>query len=335
MSALEVKTPNNLREKQLLSNRTAQISPLNSIDLAFDRSGRISKVYIKGGDQVIKGQSLVELDNIDLISRFNEAQANVEIQKAKLSELKNGAKSEASKTQMLILENARVSLESAQADLLNSLQDGYIKADDAVRNKVGQFFNEYYAATQQSAGSQVKIDLLNRRNAIEQVLVTWKVSLDVFNAQSDLLSYAMIAKNNLSQIEGFLDNAALVINNVSSDVNVSQVNLRNWRSDIFTGRSNVIGTLKTIAAGEGKVKDANLKLKLQEFQLTIQKAGPSEGQIKIQEGLVNQAEAQTAVIQAEIDKTILTAPVNGIIKKQTARVGFIINRGVPIVSLAE
>jgi len=330
-----VKAASNRNAKQLVVTQ-----PLaNGIDLAFDRAGKISKVYVNVGDRVVKGQPLAELDSNDLTLRLSDAQANVDIQKAKLSDLKNGAKPDAIKTQTLTLESARVSLESVQADLSNTLIESYVKADDAVRNKVGQFFNEYYAATQQlgvgNGGSQAKIDLLNRRSTIEQLLTNWKASLDMLNTQSDLFSYAGAAKSYLLQIEGFLDSAALIINNISPDPNISQTTLRNWRSDIFTARINVIGELKTIAAGEGKVKDAKIKVKLQESQLATQKESPSDAQIKIQEGLLNQTTAQAAIIQAEIDKSTLVTPIDGIIKRQAAKVGLMVNRGAAILSLGE
>ncbi|MEK7566228.1 MAG: efflux RND transporter periplasmic adaptor subunit, partial [Patescibacteria group bacterium] len=59
---------------------TGKVKPSKNLDLAFEKSGRITRIYVKVGDKVGEGQQLVSLDNSDLIAQLAQAQANLKSQ---------------------------------------------------------------------------------------------------------------------------------------------------------------------------------------------------------------------------------------------------------------
>jgi len=54
---------------------TGQVKPAESIDLAFDRSAKISQISVVVGDKVKAGQIIATLDNSEIRAQLTQAQA--------------------------------------------------------------------------------------------------------------------------------------------------------------------------------------------------------------------------------------------------------------------
>jgi len=119
---------------------TGKVKPLKSIDLAFEQSGRLSRMLVSVGDEVYQGQSLAVLDNAGIYAQLAQAKANVKAQQAKLDELKRGARTEDLSAKTSELKKAQEDLKGYLDDVVNVLNDAYSKSDDAVRIKTGNLF---------------------------------------------------------------------------------------------------------------------------------------------------------------------------------------------------
>lgn len=86
--------------------------------LSFKSSGKISKIYVSKGQQIKKGDALVELDKSDLNFDMEAAKAQMDSASAQYSKAVNGAESED-------INKAQIALKNAQAnyDYSKSLYD--------------------------------------------------------------------------------------------------------------------------------------------------------------------------------------------------------------------
>lgn len=73
---------------------TGRVKPAASVNLAFEKSGKVKQVNVEIGDTVREGEILAELENDELLAELLETEGNVEAQKAKLDELKQGTRAE-------------------------------------------------------------------------------------------------------------------------------------------------------------------------------------------------------------------------------------------------
>ncbi|MCX6790691.1 MAG: biotin/lipoyl-binding protein, partial [Candidatus Gribaldobacteria bacterium] len=122
---------------------TGKVKPAQNVQLSFEKSGRVSKIFKQVGDKVAVNDFLVALDSADLSAQLEQAQAQVDLQSANLAELKKGARAEEITVAQTKVDNAQKSLDSvkfkAQTDLANLyddvkniLNDAFLKADDAI-----------------------------------------------------------------------------------------------------------------------------------------------------------------------------------------------------------
>ena len=151
------------------------------VDLAFEKIGRVAWVGVDVGDRVSKNQALVRLENGDVVALMNQAEANLKIQKATLSDLVKGSSEEEINVQKVKVANAEVSIQEAKQNLVDNIQDAFTKSDDAIRNKVDQFISNPNGTSPQMdftiSSSQLKNDIEQERVNIKSILSLCQSSL--------------------------------------------------------------------------------------------------------------------------------------------------------------
>jgi HlyD family secretion protein len=299
---------------------TGKTKAAQDVDLAFEKIGKIALVNVQIGDKVFSGQTLVVQVNSDIAAQLEEARASVKEQEATLEELKKGTRPEEIQIQ-------EVKVVNAKADLLDKIQDAYTKSDDAVRNKTDQLFSNSQSSTPVLVFvSSLKQDLESSRVLIEFILNSWKSSLGALNISSDLNSYITSAESNLNQIKLFLGNISLAVNSLTAGADLSQTTIDTYKSAVSTARANVNTAITNLT-------DAESTYLVEQNNLILEKAGSTPEQIAEQEAKVAQASANVKNYEAQLSKTILLSPINGVVTRQDAKVGEIVAANNVIVSV--
>ncbi len=305
---------------------TGHIKPAEDVNLAFEKSGKVSYAYVKVGDKISVSQKLITLENYELLAQLNQAKANLKIQQSKLEELRQGTRPEEIQVQEVKVENARIALEDANKNLIDKLQDAYTKSDDAIRNKTDGIFDNPRTQNPQLkftlSDNQLETTIEWQRFLIETVLISWKSSLDVINTDK-----------NLEQIKLFLDEAAFAVNNLTPNSALSQTTIDTWKLDVSTARTNVNTAIVNFSAAEEKSRTAESNLTLAQNELYLKKAGTVTEQIDAQEAEVEQSEANVQNYQAQLAKTILYSPISGVVTKQETKIGEIVSANTIVVSI--
>ncbi len=294
-----------ITQKVIVNGNT---KPVNEVQLGFQVNGTVSKAYVSVGTRVTTGQSLVALDSSELNAQYLKAQANLASEKARLDELKKGTRPEEIAVSETSVLNAKTSLVDAQRNIKN-------KVIDAVTNDVDQLFSNPHTSSPTfnliTTSSQLRSDIISGRVELEGIINSW--TLDISN-------------ENLTKIKIFLDNVALAVNKETSSSAISQASLDIYRASISSARSSVI-------TAEGSLNDAKSALTLAEKNLALKKSGSAPEAISSQEAKVLQADADLQNVFAQLSKTSLKSPQNGVVTKQEAKVGEVVTPGKVIVSI--
>ena len=317
---------------------TGRVKPAESVDLAFEKGGKVSATYVDVGKQVSAGEILVILESADLFAQLKQAEANIKAEQARLNELKAGTRQEDIDVQKVKVENYKIALEDAKNNLIDKIQDGYTKADDAVRSKTDQLFinpgtNSPQLTSLLVVDLQLEANLEEGRLLVEDVLSGWKSRLNGLEASSDLNLYINEAKQNLNQIKNFLDKVGLTVNGAITHNGLSQTVLDGWKSDVSTARTNINTAINNITAAEEKLKTSQSNLDLAEQELKLKEAGTVPEVISAQEAKLDSAVASAENLQAQIQKTILRAPISGVVTKQETKAGEIVSANTLVVSI--
>ncbi len=328
-------------------NATGRIKPSESVDLTFDISGRVAGVYVGVGDIVEAGQTLVKIDNSDLSAQLLQATAGVEsakaaldIQVAKLEEMKSGTRAEE-------IEITRTSVDNAERRVV----DAEINLENA-NNKAEADINNLYKTALSTITKSVDV-------ALGALYTITDIQYDNFNsydqdsiglagAKADAVYYLLGASNGgrvgnsylseldggakgtveeakenitaenveeaVSQVKSALEKVQVALNAIPinykidsteiSSVNLEKTNMGNELITV-TGSEQSIAVQKSlnqslISTATSQLNDASNALALAKNEFSLAEAGSTPQQIKAQEAYVRQAEANISSSNAQV-----------------------------------
>lgn len=269
---------------------TGKVEPAESVELGFEKSGKVSRINAKVGDKVNIGQILAQLENAELSADLLKAEADVKVQEAQLAK-------------------SRVALGNYYADATDVLNDAYTKANDAVRRLTDEIFTDDEGNPLFSfsiSNTALARDAENLRMSSSITLNEWKESLDALGAATTsetLEAELKEGKTRLKFIRGFLDQTLAVLQTSIMALKVETIAAH--KSNLNTGKGNV----NTALAAVGD----------KEQDIATQKAS-----VVAEEASLDRYKAAVQNIRVQIAKTILRAPIKGIVIRQDAKVGEIV-----------
>lgn len=268
---------------------TGKTKARNEVDLGFDMGGRVSRVNTDVGKFVQRGQVLAELD-------ISSELASISKEKSLLSE-----------------EEANWSEQGKEIAL--SIMEAYSVTDNAVRNKIDQFFktprdNPYFEVKFTDGNythyfnvpSDVVIDLNSERRSIEGILKSWQSEITKINS-SNAGDFSNSAISKMNTVSNFLNKVAYAINSFApADFNYEST-VTGYKTSVDTARS-------TVATAKEKISS-----------------------ISGQEARVSQIKSSIQSLEAGLSKSKIFAPFSGTVTEQNAKLGQVAKAGEALISI--
>lgn len=264
------------------------------VELSFEVSGRVAQVTKNAGDRTNQGDVITSLDTGSVSANILKAQADLDAEIAKLNEYKNqdGA--------------GLTEVETKKNQLIREIQNAYIVAEDSVKNKTDQFFENPDSRFPKIFFIFDEYDLKKKigdeRYKIGQTLKNWQTwSSGVTKENYTDKSYSD-TKNNLIIVQTYLNLVASAVNKFESTEERPQTTIDKYKTDTALARSNINTTINDLINAQEALRSTT-------------------SQIPYQEARVKAARANVANYQAELEKSIIRAPFAGLVTKQDAKVG--------------
>lgn len=284
---------------------SGKVVSLQNVKLGFETGGTVARVYKNVGDKVYQGEVIVALDSSELQASRDKARADLLAEEAELQKLKSG-------------ESDATEVTTDKRLLVNSILDAYTKSDDAIRNKVDQFYDN------PRTGPQIKytfhdyfntrIELNRGRGKVEDTLTVWQKEISNLTVSTYKDSYLSNSFANLSAIKKFLDLVSFAVNSFEESDNLSQSTVEKYKSDIALARSNINEAVSSLTSISNDLRS-------------------SISEIPVQEARIKAAQAEVRSFDAQIAKTVLIAPFSGIVSVQDAKVGESVSADTNIISV--
>lgn len=315
---------------------SAEVKAVQNVDLAFARSGVIGAVHISVGDSVRAGSVLATLANLDIRAQVAQAEANLAVEKAKLAALIKGSRTEDIAVAEASATAGATATEEAGGILSDKTRDAYTTADDALHNLAAPMFQNQDTAnpklTFQTSDSKGQIALESERVSIGNTLSTWKTLHDT-PSTSDLDSYALTVESNLREEINFYDLLASSLTVALPDSANTAAVLNSYRASITLGRNNLNTALGNVISAKQAYENAKANAAVSAKQLSLKKAGATDEDLAAENARVASAEASLQSAQAELEKTVITAPFTGVVTRVDAKLGATAAGGVSLISM--
>lgn len=305
-------------------------------NLGFSQGGRLESVYGAVGDQAPRGRVLAELENDDVRALLLERRASLLAEEADLTALKEGARVEDIAVSEAAVLSAEVALSQAERALLEEIQDAFRTVDDSIRTSVDQFISNARTAPQLSfatSNSSVRIATETQRSSLEPMLVAWKEEVFALTAESTSVAALENAKENLSVAAAFIATAASAVSQGVPTGSVTQTTLDGYAADVGSARSSVGAAITALTNAETAEKNARASLVSAEKTLALKKAPATNAALLSQTALVDAARAKVLDAEAQLRKTFIVAPFDGVIAAIDVEVGEITAANARVISL--
>lgn len=316
---------------------TGQVEAAQEVSLAFEKGGKIARVYKNIGDKASAGAPIAALEASELNAQLASAKASVDGAQAKLDELRRGSRPEEIAIKQTALDQANLTLTNAYADIFNTLENAYINADDAVRKQTDPFFNNdeqnNASLSFQAFNLQAQLDAENGRVAMTKELNGWKDELSGVGPMSsagDLDQGVSRAEAHLIKIQDFLRRLGDVL---VAQTNLPAATLTAYQTSLTAARTEVSSALSSITSVRQTLASDKLAVQSASDDLELAKAGSTPEAIRAQAAALEGAQANALNIQAQIDKTVIRAPIAGVVTEQDAKVGQIAAAQTPLVKM--
>ncbi len=352
---------------------TGKVKPAHSVQLAFEKGGRVVRARATVGDRVAQGATLVELDTSELRSQFVEASAAREVQKAKLDEMRLGTRPEEIALAEIKAASAKKSFADAQINLENTkskadadIKDDYDGALSAAVKSASIALNALFVITDLqnayfSGFDQQSIQVSDGKSVAALALLgvqgAGRVGKDYLSQFSGGAKGSVIAaqgdptseridkalgdvKAALSLVKAALDAVPVLSKFTSTDAASLNTEKNNVSAEAITiaGKQQTIAVQKAtnqsnISTAQSGVNEAANALAAAQSELVLKEAGYTKEQISAQEASALQADAHAQTIKAQLAKSVLLAPIAGVVTRQDAKEGEIVSAGVSVISL--
>src|SRR3989344_5281057 len=145
-------------------------------------------------------------------------------------------------------------------------------------------------------------------------------------SEANMYVFFAEALDSLKFIKSYLDTVAIAVNSLEPSPSLTQTQIDSYRADVSTARTNVNTAINNVSGGASS-------LKIAESELSKDLAGSTPQEILVQEASVEKARASLNNTRAQISKTIIASPINGVVTKQDAKVGEIVSASSHVVSV--
>ncbi len=311
------------------SSQDGPIGPWNAsgfveadiVSIAPEIAGRVTARPVSESDQVMQGDVLLKLQDDILSAQVDLARGKLAEARAVLAQARAGARQES-----IAKSEAQLKLAQAARD---AAQQAWLDAQ-AIRDNPQTLDVQIASAKAQVDATQRQLDAaLLQRDIAEKA---WKD----YGKVSDKLAAVPPAYRPALPIEYYSipfqwEQALAAVNVAQGNSTAAQTALK----DLQAQRSNPQEARTQVDAAYAKYRAADAAVAQAEAALDGLKAGATTEQIAAAQAQVDVAQAALEAAQTQLNKTIITAPVNGLIAATNVQTGELATPALTALQLAD
>lgn len=306
---------------------SGKVIAAQSAELGFDQSGRIATINAKVGDNVRAGSTIASIENGSARADVAQKQATLEKEQAKLASLQKGTRPE----ELAIYEQDYVDASSA---LVIAMRNAYLQIEDSIVGKADTLFDNGNTVNPQI---DIRTQSYNEKRSIErdrlflsEKMEAWKKALSSLTTtptSESIRSARTIGNETILLTKTFFDKLASITDDLSTgNSGLSQTEIDTYRAIVNSASQQAATAASAEQASYATWASAN-------NSLLLEKSGSTSEDITAQAAQVKSAEADLVAAQAQLRKTLITAPFDGIITKIDLKIGEITSPNTSEISI--
>jgi HlyD family secretion protein len=274
-----------------------EVVPVKQATLSFEVTGRLAEQPVSEGDAVETGQTVARLNQTDGQQQVDEAQAALDLAQAQLVQAKAGARPEAITAAQEALTAAQAGVSTARANLASAQAE-------LARLEAGAKPEELVAA--QAAMDKAAVALQLAQSEYDKI--AWQSGIGATQQAVALQQASDDYQTAKANYEALLRGAT------AEELDIARAAVEAARSQVDVAQAQ---------AGQAKA------------QLDQLLAGPAAEAIAVAEAQVQQAQTALEGARIALEKTVLVAPLSGIVGTVMVEEGETVMAGSPVLVIGD
>jgi HlyD family secretion protein len=306
---------------------TGQVVSSTDLNLSFQSSGVVRRIYVNEGDTVREGQTLAVLDQGSAAASLESAKGALNQAKANYEKVKASATSVDIAVSQAAVDSAKVALDNAKQDLLNQIRNSYNDANNAILGTNVLFSNSQstYPQFGISGMVQTSVQLVtqinNDRVSINILLSDWQIKTSTLDPEN-LDAIVTLSQQNLTKVSDFLNSIINVLSNYTQvSSGGSQTTLTSYITSVSSAKASADADYTAILNDVQAIKTANYSLAQAQASLNLKKAPARPEDLSIAEAQVTSAQGQYDAALSNYNNAIIYAPAKGTITQIDIKIG--------------
>jgi HlyD family secretion protein len=296
---------------------SGQVEADDDIKLSFEKSGIVSLINYKVGDQINKGALIASLSSGDSLGRVRESESILMAQQAELDRIKSGATQAETDIKSQNLENAKLELKNIE----NQVTDTIKSADISIRNILNYNLSSVFNKT--GSGYYVTFPTCDQilQNTIE----------------SKRKDYDNLVNTDLGLVKTSADKLSAFVGEVNNLINLpcssSDATLDSKRSQASAAKVASAAVVNEISAKQSALQSALNAVKRAEKDLALINEGADKNRLAYQSAQVSAAAARLIQARAEFAKNSIISPISGVVASVDVEIGENVSLGKQAVRI--
>lgn len=283
-------------------------SAVNEAEVASEVSGQIVSVPVAIGDRVAAGSVLATFENSRERAQVLQAEGSYEaaVASAQQSDISTGSSAE--------------DIANAEIDAWNEFRDAFIDADNIMRNTLDSLF---------SSANMSTLDLSEfswERRLIRYELEDWGTrSLGAMPESGSLDAAIDEAEALNSRFAAFIDEVYehILSQERRTDNTTTLATIATYKTELSTARSTLNANRGALAAADAALRDAEAAYARAQIAGTGSTVSAADASVK-------QALGSLRLAQSALEKTIVRAPIAGVVNTVHVKTGAYVGAASPI-----
>jgi multidrug resistance efflux pump len=307
--------------------------------VSAELGGQVLEVLVEEGQPVAAGEVLVRFSDQLLQAQFDQAgaalaqaQANYELVAAGQPVEQRQAAVAAAELEVLAAEQALDDLYDLAGLMAAQAQKEMAGAQDAI-DAASQRHENLVGGSPEADIDAARAAVVLARDQLDRAQEDYEPYRD--KPEDNLIRAGLL--NKLSEAQKAYDALVARLNNLLGETNPIDLSLAD--ADLAVAEAQLADaerryTLLKEGPDPADVALVEARLANAQARLVAAGAGPSPEQLALAEAQVEAVEAGLAVLEAQMDKLVLVAPLDGIVLTRTVEPGEVSLPGSPLLSLA-
>lgn len=336
--SVEVKSVAELSSGVTPLSLVGSVSSKSEATVRAERSGQVIAVYTSLGRSIPAGAVAAEIENASERAAVLQAEGGLDAAEANLAKTTGGVRSE----QQAILEanvvNATAALEAARSAASNAVLSAYASVDSGIRGTTDKMFTNPGTNGSRfnvlSSDSRLTSEVESTRDVITQYLARQESVSNSLSSSSDLAAEIATTQAEVRAIRNFLDLIVSALNKGIQTPSMSTAAIATHLAEATAVRTSLTSTLSALSTATQNLSASRTALDVARKNLEQGVTGGQAEDVSAAKAAVKQARGGLAAARANLEKTIIRAPISGTVNSFSLKRGDYVQMSSPVLTVA-